>query len=141
MGKAAVNKIDISSQDRSKENSFSEVKAQDAIGPVSNKTDNNTDDDSGISIGGTVTSNINVWTVMTTGDQGLKDAIYSFINTTKDGINVAPDTVHGREKKMVFNFFGSVGKSIMPGEIGEFEVVFSYPPSGTGNGNDGTAEA
>ncbi len=31
-------------------------------------------------------------------------------------------------KKLFFNFYGTMGKSIKPGEIGQFEVNFSYPP-------------
>ena len=70
---------------------------------------------------------INQWVAMTAADQGLLDAIYNFINTTKDGVSVAPDTTGGRTKKMIFNFYGNIGKSIMPGEIGQFEVNFNYP--------------
>lgn len=70
---------------------------------------------------------VNQWVAMTTADQGLLDAIYNFINMTKEGVAVSPDTTGGRTKKLIFNFYGNIGKSIMPGEIGQFEVNFSYP--------------
>jgi hypothetical protein len=44
-----------------------------------------------------------------------------------------PDVVSGREKKLVFDFFGTMGKCIMPGEIGQFEVTFSYAPKASDN--------
>lgn len=69
---------------------------------------------------------VNQWAAMTSADQGLLDAIYNFINTTKDGVAIPPDTTGGRTKKMIFNFYGNIGKSIMPGEIGQFEVNFNY---------------
>lgn len=69
---------------------------------------------------------VNQWVAMTQADQGLLDAIYNFINTTKEGVSVTPDLTGGRTKKMFFNFYGGIGKSIMPGEIGQFEVNFSY---------------
>lgn len=71
---------------------------------------------------------VNQWVAMTTADQGLLDAIYNFINTTKEGVLVPPDLVRGRNKKLFFNFYGNIGKSIMPGEIGQFEVNFTYTP-------------
>ena len=78
---------------------------------------------------------VNQWVAMTQGDQGLLNAIYDFINTTKEGVSVTPDNVNGRTKKMYFNFYGTMGKSVKPGEIGQFEVNFSYPPqSNTGSG-------
>ena len=53
-----------------------------------------------------------------------------FIDTTKEGVT-APHTIRGRQKIMTFNFFGTGTKSVAPGEIGEFQVVFSYPPGAT----------
>lgn len=80
--------------------------------------------------------NINNWTVMTRADSGLKDAIYDWINTTKEGVKVAPNNFQGRSKKMLFTFHGSVGKSVMPGEIGTFEVIFRYPPANNPSSNN-----
>ena len=68
-------------------------------------------------------------------DAGLKKALFNFIDTTKEGVKVSKNLVLGREKKMVFNFYGTIGKSIMPGEIGEFEVIFKYPPTAGGDAN------
>ena len=68
-----------------------------------------------------------VWTVMDKFDDGLKKALISFIDTTKEGVTFASNP-KGREKKITFNFSGNVTKSIIPGEIGEFNLVFSYPP-------------
>jgi hypothetical protein len=72
---------------------------------------------------------VNQWIAMTQADQGLLNALYNFINTTKEGLNVIPDNEYGRTKKMVFNFYGTMGKSVKPSEIGQFEVNFIYPPN------------
>ena len=71
---------------------------------------------------------VNEWVAMTQADQGLLDSIYDFINTTKEGVSVIPNNQTGRTKKLVFNFYGTMGKSVKPGEIGQFEINFSYPP-------------
>ncbi len=127
MGKAAVNRqsVNISESGRAIEKTFTQQVPSRAIGPeIVNVA---AGDNITVNVNDSVT--VNKWKVMTTGDAGLKSAIYEFINTTKDGIKVTPDVLRGREKKMVFNFYGTMGKSIKPGEIGEFEVVFSYPPT------------
>lgn len=72
---------------------------------------------------------VNQWIAMTQADQGLLNALYNFINTTKEGLNVIPDNEYGRTKKMIFNFYGTMGKSVKPSEIGQFEVNFIYPPN------------
>ena len=70
------------------------------------------------------------WVAMDSFDDGLKKAVIDFIDTTREGVTAA-HTVRGREKIMTFNFYGTGTKSIVPGEIGEFTVVFSYPPGAT----------
>lgn len=124
--------VQVNASSRATEQSFTPQIPNNTIGPPASA-------DSAKVIGEAIAVNsdaavtVYTWKVMTTGDAGLKSAIYDFINTSKEGVKVTPDVVHGREKKLVFNFFGTMGKSIQPGEIGEFEVVFSYPPTvGTG---------
>lgn len=116
--------ININESGRAKEKGFSEIIPASTIGPEADKAAPSDD----VSIAAPQISTINTWKVMTSGDAGLKDAIYNFINTSKDGASFAPNVVNGREKKLVFDFFGTMGKCIKPGEIGQFEVVFSYPP-------------
>jgi len=129
MGRAIVNKqdkaVDISQSARQTQINFSEQTADVTVGPQ------NTTSGSGgdvISSTNPVLSQINRWQVMTIGDDGLRAALYDWINTTKEGIKVAPNILSGRTKKLTFNFYGNIGKCIKPGEIGEFNLIFSYPP-------------
>jgi len=139
MGKAAVNinsSINITESTRQRESSFSEAQPSAIIGPNPVAVPNVSGD--AVASTENQSSDIHRWTVMSAGDAGLKTAIFNFINTTKDGVRVTPDTVNGREKKLVFDFYGTMGKSIAPAEIGQFEVVFKYAPTvsnpGTGPG-------
>lgn len=75
------------------------------------------------------TVNIATWSVMTNFDAGLKSALMSFIDTTKEGVKY-PSSQQGRTKTMVFTFFGTTTQSIAPGEIGSFSFLMSYPPGG-----------
>ncbi len=128
MGKAAVNNsatINITESGRQREGNFSEQVASTTIGPVAVRPGSGGDD---VQVTTPPPSPIVSWKAMTTGDEGLKNALYNWINTSKAGVKVTPDVINGREKRLVFNFYGSMGKSIMPGEIGTFEVVFSYSP-------------
>lgn len=129
---AANKTVDVSQSPRLQQQDFSESVTDLTLGPpVKGATVNGEAIETAINSVQTV----NQWSVMTQADQGLLDAIYNFINTTKEGVSVSPDTVQGRNKKMFFNFFGNIGKSIMPGEIGQFEVNFRYEPKtkiGTG---------
>lgn len=121
MGRAIVN---VSQSQRLQQADFSESKTDLTLGPpVKAPTVNG----ESIEADQAEMASVNQWVSMTTADQGLLDSIYNFINTTKDGVSVSPDTTGGRTKKMIFNFYGNIGKSIMPGEIGQFEVNFSYP--------------
>lgn len=120
--------IDINESTRQTQTSFSEQVPADTIGPdVIQSNTTNTDGDA---VANTipVVSQINKWKVMTVGDDGLKQALFNWVNTTKEGVKVAPNVLSGRQKKLTFNFFGNMGKSIAPGEIGEFNLIFSYPP-------------
>ena len=127
MARALVNKqksVDISQSVRQTQTNFSEQTTAVTVGPQ------NTTSNSGDAISSTnlVLSQLNRWQVMTIGDDGLKSALYDWINTTKEGTKVAPNILSGRTKKLTFNFFGNIGKCIKPGEIGEFNLIFSYPP-------------
>lgn len=73
------------------------------------------------------TQSIANWTVMNTFDDGLRKALISFIDTTKDGKTLAP-TTNGRTKKLDFYFQGVPSTDLKPGEAGVFSIVFSYPP-------------
>lgn len=128
MARALVNKRDslsITESSRGQESGFSEQVPSTTIGPESDVAHSG----EAVAVNDQKPVTIYTWKVMTVGDEGLKQAIYDFINTTKEGIKVTPDITRGREKKFVFNFYGSMGKSIAPGEIGEFEVNFKYPPT------------
>lgn len=127
MAKSLVNKqaaINISESTRQVENDFSEQVPSVEVGP----TPVHTGSGEATSEVAPIVNQINRWKVMTTGDEGLKNALYDWINTTKEGLKVAPNTTAGRSKKLTFNFFGNIGKSIAPGEIGEFNLIFSYRP-------------
>lgn len=123
--------VNFTESEREVETGFSELKTSQIIGPAQ----------SFASAGENVSNNnsepvtIYKWKVMSAGDAGLKKALFNFIDTTKEGVKVSKNLVLGREKKMVFNFYGTIGKSIMPGEIGEFEVIFKYPPTAGGDAN------
>lgn len=124
--------VQINASPRATEQSFTPQLPANTIGPVVNTESSSTLGEV-VAVTASAPVIVYTWKTMTAGDAGLKSAIYDFINTSKEGVKVTPDVVHGREKKLVFNFFGTMGKSIQPGEIGEFEVVFSYPPTvGTG---------
>jgi len=122
MAKGIVNK---SSSPRLTQPNFSDLGTTLTLGPaVSNSTNQ------GEAVLPSVNNvvSVNEWVAMTQADQGLLDAIYNFINTTKEGVSVIPNNTTGRTKKLFFNFYGTMGKSVKPGEIGQFEVNFSYPP-------------
>ncbi len=104
---------------------FSELKSEVSLGPDLSKPSVN--GESIVQPPNNVAT-VNQWVAMTQADQGLLDAIYDFINTTKEGVAVTPNNVTGRTKKLFFNFYGTMGKSVKPGEIGQFEVNFTYPP-------------
>lgn len=127
MGRAIVNansSVNISESTRQVQNDFSEQTAATTIGPQPVHSGNG----DAVSNTNQVLTQINRWRAMTTVDEGLKNALYDWVNTTKDGVRVSPNILSGRSKKLTFNFYGNIGKSIAPGEIGEFNLIFSYPP-------------
>lgn len=140
MGRAVVNRqasIDVTESARQTQNNFSEQAAPVQIGPAPVQSGAG----EAVSVKNETVTQINRWRAMTTADEGLKNALYDWINTTKDGVRVAPNITAGRTKKLTFNFYGNIGKSIMPGEIGEFNLIFSYAPqittsTGTGVGSE-----
>jgi hypothetical protein len=123
MGRAIVNKTN---SERQTEPNLSDRTSSVTLGPPLGNATNQ---------GEVITSStnnivsVNQWIAMTQADQGLLNALYNFINTTKEGLNVIPDNEYGRTKKMVFNFYGTMGKSVKPSEIGQFEVNFIYRPN------------
>lgn len=122
---ATKQEVNVSQSPRLQQNDFSEAVTDITLGPPKRPA---TVDGEAIEGSPNSVQTVNQWVAMTQADQGLLDAIYNFINTTKEGKNVSPDLENGREKLMIFNFYGNIGKSIKPGEIGQFQVVFSYKP-------------
>ena len=151
MARALVNKnaaktasINISDSPRTSQSDFSEQTTAETVGPETvsvSETSITSNNGEAITNPNQNVSQINKWTVMTTGDEGLKSALYNWINTTKDGVKVAPNLISGRSKKMTFNFYGNIGKSIAPGEIGEFNLIFTYLPQTATNTNGNTNTA
>lgn len=128
----------ISQSSRLTQKDFSEARPAATLGPDVSAANVNGE---AIQAPANQVATVNQWVAMTQGEQGLLDAIYNFINTTKDGISVTPNNIFGRTKKLTFNFYGTMGKSIMPGEIGQFEVNFSYPPVSVKVPANNTAQA
>ena len=122
MGRALVNRV---RSPRQTQENFSDLQTEMTLGP--NPEQDTVNGESILTPQNDVVT-VNDWVAMTQADQGLLDAIYDFVNTTKEGVSVSPDVVRGRTKKLFFNFYGTMGKSVMPGEIGQFEVNFSYTP-------------
>lgn len=120
---ATKNQVNVSQSPRLQQSDFSESTTDLTLGPPKMQGNMNGEV---MEMPVNAVQSINQWVAMTQADQGLLDAIYNFINTTKEGTSVPPDNVRGRNKKMIFNFYGNIGKSIMPGEIGQFEVNFKY---------------
>jgi hypothetical protein len=122
MGRALINK---SLSSRLTQTNFSELGTTLTLGPA---VSNSTNQGEAVLPSANEAVSVNQWVAMTQADQGLLDVIYDFINTTKEGVSVIPNNLSGRTKKLFFNFYGTMGKSIKPGEIGQFEVNFSYAP-------------
>jgi len=135
MGRAIVNKTN---SPRLTQSNFSETNSSLTLGPP---TSNATNQGEAVLPSANEVVSVNEWVAMTQADQGLLDAIYDFINTTKEGVSVIPNNLNGRTKKLFFNFYGTMGKSIKPGEIGQFEVDFSYPPVSYTNTSTASASA
>lgn len=123
MGRALVNK---SISSRQRESNFSEIQTNNTLGPELLRAIDNAQ---ALSTNEADVVAVNNWVALTQADQGLLDAIYNFINTNREGLPILPDTINGRNKKLTFSFYGTLGKSLKPAEIGQFDVVFSYPPN------------
>lgn len=123
MGRVLVNR---SLSNRAQELTFSELRTSNTLGP--NIIDSNAQGEA-TTIAPVEPVSVNQWLAMTEADQGLIDAVYNFINTTKEGLPLIPDNINGRNKKFFFNYYGTLGKSVKPAEIGQFEVNFFYPPN------------
>jgi hypothetical protein len=125
ISKSKDSSVDISPATRAVEPAFSEIKPSKELGPAPAPDLVGKDPNSL----GTVTNTpktVNTWKVMDKFDEGLKNALIEFIDTTKEGVK-APHSVRGRTKIITFNYQGTATKSVQPGEIGEFQLVLSYP--------------
>jgi hypothetical protein len=70
---------------------------------------------------------VNEWQAMDIFDEGLRQALIGWVNTTKEGIVVTNATGSTRSKTMNFQFFGNPSKDIVGlGDVGQFSVVFKY---------------
>ena len=121
---------------------FNELTTEEVIGPVPVSTSEPTAKVSevgglteAIPIGDVNNPDTVVWTVMNEFDAGMRAALKVFIDTTKDGVLLAP-TTSGRSKIMLFQFTGTPSSTISPGEIGVFIAVFRYPPGLVDTGTD-----
>lgn len=69
----------------------------------------------------------NDWQVMDNFDEGLRQALINWINTTKEGKVVTNLSGSTRSKTLNFQFYGNPSKDIIgAGDIGEFSLVFKY---------------
>lgn len=69
----------------------------------------------------------NDWQVMDNFDEGLRQALIEWINTTKEGIVVTSPSGSTRSKTINFQFYGNPSKDIIgAGDIGEFSLKFKY---------------
>jgi hypothetical protein len=69
----------------------------------------------------------NDWQVMDVFDEGLRQALINWINTTKEGVVVTNPTGSTRSKTINFQFYGNPSKDIIgAGEVGKFELKFQY---------------
>lgn len=113
---------------RGVDSDFTELQPKANIGPVPVLPPNTSLESDAVPVPKVET--VATWKAMDKFDDGLKKSIIDFIDTTKEGVK-APHTRGGRNKILTFNFYGTGTKSIKPGEIGEFSIVFSYPPGAT----------
>tara|TARA_R110001592_G_scaffold145112_4_gene368635 strand:+ start:3583 stop:3993 length:411 start_codon:yes stop_codon:yes gene_type:complete len=69
----------------------------------------------------------NDWQVMDNFDEGLRQALIKWVNTTKEGKTVLNPTGSTRTKTINFQFYGNPSKDIIgAGDIGEFKLEFKY---------------
>jgi hypothetical protein len=70
----------------------------------------------------------NDWQVMDNMDEGMRQALIRWIDTTKEGKQVLNPTGSTRTKTINFQFYGNPSKDIIgaAGDIGEFKLEFKY---------------
>jgi hypothetical protein len=69
----------------------------------------------------------NDWQVMNNFDEGLRQALISWIDTTKEGKVLTNATGSTRSKTINFQFYGNPSKDVIgAGDIGEFSLQFKY---------------
>tara|TARA_R110000772_G_scaffold172113_6_gene283991 strand:+ start:1050 stop:1460 length:411 start_codon:yes stop_codon:yes gene_type:complete len=69
----------------------------------------------------------NDWQVMDNFDEGLRQALIKWVDTTKEGKIVLNPTGSTRTKTINFQFYGNPSKDIIgAGDIGEFKLEFKY---------------
>ena len=69
----------------------------------------------------------NDWQVMDQFDEGLRQALIKWIDTTKEGKQVLNPTGSTRSKTIDFQFYGNPSNDLVgAGDIGEFKLEFKY---------------
>lgn len=117
--------VNIAPKIRAVDSDFAELVPTSSIGPVPIRT--TTTSTENVAITPPPAQTVATWSVMDKFDQGLKNALIDFINTTKEGVKF-PSSQKGRQKKLIFYFYGTNADSVKPDEVGTFNLVFSYPP-------------
>jgi len=124
MAKAIVNITD--SQSPQTDSTFSEQKANTSIGPTAVLPPNTSLETNAVQP--VTVQDAAIWKPMAKFDDGLKQALIGFVDTTKEGVRVS-QSFKGRTKILDFFFNGTATKSVRPSEIGHFRLMFSYPPN------------
>jgi len=124
MAKSVINITN--SQSPAQDSLFSEQKANTSIGPTPVLPPNTSLETNAVQP--TKVQDAAIWNPMPKFDEGLKQALIGFIDTTKEGVKVN-QSFKGRTKILDFFFNGTATKSVRPSEIGHFRLMFSYPPN------------
>lgn len=114
------------SQSPAQDSLFSEQKANVSIGPTPVLPPNTSLETNAVQP--VKVQDAAMWNPMTKFDDGLKQALIAFTDTTKEGVKVA-QSFKGRTKILDFFFSGTATKSVRPSEIGHFRLIFTYPPN------------
>lgn len=70
---------------------------------------------------------VNKWEPMDTFDEGLRQALINWINTTKEGREVNNLSGSTRTKRIDFQFYGNPSKDLVGcGDIGKYSIIFKY---------------
>tara|TARA_Y100000389_G_C17334012_1_gene449649 strand:+ start:494 stop:913 length:420 start_codon:yes stop_codon:yes gene_type:complete len=76
---------------------------------------------------GNVEISYNDWQVMDQFDEGLRQALIKWVDTTKEGKQVLNPTGSTRSKTINFQFYGNPSNDLVgAGDIGEFKLGFKY---------------